>query len=307
MGSNPTRPTTDQPGTFHAQFAGVITNHILWLQREGYKPQTIESHSRILRHLAKQCNLSDPESVREYLANHRASAGRKENIVGVYSLFSKQQGIAFSKPRYTREDSLPFVPLQQEMEAILQAATNLRHSTLLRLLYETGMRIGEGHAVTFKSFDFERRTVRVVPEKGSRARELKISPKLCALVMQFYAKYPDGMLPDQQSARKHLGRVRRSLAKISCNPRFLNVHLHTFRHFRAIYEYHRTKDLLYVQQILGHRSISNTVRYARFVDWETDEYIAKAAKNLEEASKLIESGFDYVTEMDSVKLFRKRK
>jgi hypothetical protein len=33
----------------------------------------------------------------------------------------------------------------------------------------------------------------------------------------------------------------------------------------------------------------------------------KAAKTLEEAAKLIEAGFEYVTDVDGVKLFRKRK
>ena len=194
------------------------------------------------------------------------------------------------------------------MEAILQASKNLRHATLLRLLYETGMRIGEAGFLSFKSFDFEKRVVRVIPEKGSRARELKISEKLCAMAMQFYAKYPDGKFPNYQAARKHLGRVRKQLSKISFNPRFLNVHLHSFRHFRATFLYHQTKDLLYVQQILGHRSISNTVRYTRLVDWaDSDQFVCKVAKSLEEASKLIEVGFDYVTEMDGIKLFRKRK
>jgi len=39
----------------------------------------------------------------------------------------------------------------------------------------------------------------------------------------------------------------------------------------------------------------------------TEEFICKAAKNLKEVSELIESGFDYVTEMDGCRLFRKRK
>ena len=34
---------------------------------------------------------------------------------------------------------------------------------------------------------------------------------------------------------------------------------------------------------------------------------AAVAKNLEEACKLVEIGFEYVCDMDNVKLFRKRK
>lgn len=37
------------------------------------------------------------------------------------------------------------------------------------------------------------------------------------------------------------------------------------------------------------------------------EYTVKTAKTAEEARKLIENGFEFVTEMDGIMLFRKRK
>jgi hypothetical protein len=43
------------------------------------------------------------------------------------------------------------------------------------------------------------------------------------------------------------------------------------------------------------------------VNFTSEEYTCKVAKSLEEASKLIEAGFEYVTEMDRIKIFRKRK
>ena len=38
-----------------------------------------------------------------------------------------------------------------------------------------------------------------------------------------------------------------------------------------------------------------------------DDYEVKIAETIEEAIKLLEVGFDYVTDMDGKKLFRKRK
>ena len=40
---------------------------------------------------------------------------------------------------------------------------------------------------------------------------------------------------------------------------------------------------------------------------ENDEFVCKVARSLDEAKERVESGFDYVTEMDSIKLIRKRK
>jgi len=72
-------------------------------------------------------------------------------------------------------------------------------------------------------------------------------------------------------------------------------------------EYHKTKDILHVMRILGHKNIKNTLIYTQLVTFENEGFICKAAANIKEATELIESGFDYVCEMANVKLFRKRK
>jgi hypothetical protein len=60
-------------------------------------------------------------------------------------------------------------------------------------------------------------------------------------------------------------------------------------------------------QLLGHRSIKNTLVYTHLVSFEGDEFICKIARSVDEATALVESGFDYVSEIDGVQLFRKRK
>jgi hypothetical protein len=72
-------------------------------------------------------------------------------------------------------------------------------------------------------------------------------------------------------------------------------------------EYSRTKDILYVKELLGHVNINNTRVYTHLVNFGSEEYVCKVAENVEEAKALIESGFEYVTEVNGVKLFKKRK
>ena len=72
-------------------------------------------------------------------------------------------------------------------------------------------------------------------------------------------------------------------------------------------EYHRTKDILYVKQLLGYKSIQNTMKYTQLIDFEDDEFACKVAQTIEEAKELIESGFEFVTDMGDKNLFRKRK
>jgi len=106
---------------------------------------------------------------------------------------------------------------------------------------------------------------------------------------------------------KTFRKQRRRIAHKFGNPRILQIHFHTLRHWKATMEYHKTKDILYVMQLLGHKNIKNTLIYTQLIDVKNDDYVCEVAKSLTEASQLIEAGFEYITEMEGFKLFRKRK
>ena len=72
-------------------------------------------------------------------------------------------------------------------------------------------------------------------------------------------------------------------------------------------EYHKTKDILYVMRLLGHRNIKNTLIYTQLIEFENDEFVCKVAKTVQEASDLIENGFEFICAFEDAKLFRKRK
>jgi integrase len=107
--------------------------------------------------------------------------------------------------------------------------------------------------------------------------------------------------------RRTFIRQRNQVAEKLQNPRIKQITFKTLRHYTATMEYHRTKDILHVMQLLGHRTLKNTLVYTHLVDFASDEYTCKPATTVEEATKLVESGFDYVTTIENVKLFRKRK
>ena len=74
---------------------------------------------------------------------------------------------------------------------------------------------------------------------------------------------------------------------------------------------HQTKDPFYVQDFLGHKCILNTQKYIHLekllFDQQSDEFNVKVAKTVDEACKLVEVGFEYVTSIEGVQIFRKRK
>lgn len=90
-------------------------------------------------------------------------------------------------------------------------------------------------------------------------------------------------------------------------PQLTKIRLYDLRHYFATMLYHKTKDILLVKQQLGHKRIEHTLIYTHLVNFASDDYTCRCAKTLQEATTLIEAGFEYVTEMDGVKLFKKRK
>lgn len=59
--------------------------------------------------------------------------------------------------------------------------------------------------------------------------------------------------------------------------------------------------------MLGHKNVQNTDLYTHLVDFKDDQYYSAVAKTMQEAQKLVEDGWEYLFDMDDVKMFRKPK
>jgi hypothetical protein len=58
---------------------------------------------------------------------------------------------------------------------------------------------------------------------------------------------------------------------------------------------------------MGHKEIETTLIYTQLLNLNEDEWTCQTANNIKDATTLIEAGFEYVTEIDETKLFKKRK
>jgi hypothetical protein len=90
----------------------------------------------------------------------------------------------------------------------------------------------------------------------------------------------------------------------------MKIHFHTFRCWKGTMLYHKTKDMYYVMQALGHKNIKNTMLYVQLEEalfQGEEDYISKVAKTEKQICQLVEAGFEYVTDFEGAKIFRKRK
>jgi integrase len=189
----------------------------------------------------------------------------------------------------------------------------------LRILKETACRPIEAWVLKWIDVDLANRCVTITPAKYSHPRKLKISEQTLNLLSTLpkenqFVFSPSGDKERFADELEHFAinfvKLRTRVADKLKNPRLSMISLKTFRHWKATIEYVRTKDILHVKEMLGHVNIANTLKYihlANAVSTMQDDYVCKVGKTLKECEELISGGFEYVTEFEGVKLFRKRK
>ncbi|MEM0253249.1 MAG: site-specific integrase [Candidatus Bathyarchaeia archaeon] len=286
-----------------------ILEYAWWLKKQGYSESTIIGRVKLLKALVKRgANLYDPESVKETIAKQESwSDGRKELAVEAYSSYLLMIGGKWNQPKYKRVEKLPFIPTEEELDTLINGC-GPKTSTFLQLLKETGMRAGEAWNLKWVDIDFVNNAVRVTPEKGSSPRIFRVSNKLISMLNSLPRKSEKVFGGYQiRGFARSFQRKKKVLAQRHGNPRLLQITFHTFRHWKATMEYARTKDILYVMRLLGHKNIKNTLIYTQLINFEKDEFICKVATSVEEAAELIETGFEFVCDFEGAKLFRKRK
>lgn len=108
--------------------------------------------------------------------------------------------------------------------------------------------------------------------------------------------------------RANFGVQRRRDAEKLKNPRLLRISFHTFRHWKATMEYNKTKNILHVMKLLGHKLINSTLLYTQLISFEGDECDVEVAETKKEITEFLEAGFEWVgQDGDGLTYFRKRK
>ena len=277
----------------------------MWASKKGYRHSTIEGSVRALKSIARHVDLLDSQRTLAYLARLDVSESRKEKLATDLQRFYEFKGIPFTPPRYRRVQRLPFIPLESEVDAVISGCGK-KTACFLQLIKETRVRPGEAWNLRWVDVDTERASVNILPEKDSNPRQLKVSIRLIGMLNAQPKKYCYVFRNPEVGSVSHLHRFRevyrRQRKRISAklqNPRLDQITFKTLRHWKATTEYHKTKDILHVMQLLGHKNIQNTLVYTHLVNWESDESVSKVAKTVKEAQELVEAGFDYVTLKDT--------
>jgi hypothetical protein len=113
-------PTTANDFTKPPKQKGEIIKFLWKMKTDNYSEETMESYSRALETLAKRgADLNNPQSVKETIATQNWSDGTKQNTTNAILLCYKYNGIIASLPNYKRQDKIPFIPTESEIDQLI--------------------------------------------------------------------------------------------------------------------------------------------------------------------------------------------
>lgn len=296
-------PILNQPNT--------ELNVLASLEANGASETSIKEKAKRFRYLRKLADIRIPEEVKKAIALLKVSNGTKRNLCNLYQKYVDYYKLQWTKPKYKHQRKLFKIPTREKLEMLI-AHAGRKLATKLQISYETGLRPIEVVSLTPQEIDFDHKLILPRTAKNGAPRALKFSLKLEAMLKEHIQreeiKPTERLFKTKPRTYAQNFRIsRNALAKKLKDQDIRTIRLYDFRHFYATNLYSKTRDILLVKTKLGHKEINNTLFYTQLIDFEEDEYIVKGAETKEKAMKLIEAGFEYITEMEGTKLFRKRK
>ncbi|MBW5448050.1 tyrosine-type recombinase/integrase [Cohnella sp. CFH 77786] len=165
-----------------------------------------------------------------------------------------------------REKKLPTVLTTAEVIRLLDSVRNIKHRTILTLIYSSGLRVGEAVKLKRQDIDPVRKTLHIRQGKGKKDRYTVLSSKAYQLLESYLNRtnveqflFPSGKdttRPIQVRSIQYVFDRAKREAGIS-KP----VTVHTLRHSFATHLLEEGTDLRYIQELLGHASSKTTEIY----------------------------------------------
>ncbi len=255
-----------------------IDNFRKYLLSKRYSPNTITVYCDALRSfLTFYRNKSVKDITNEdvilynndYILKNKFSVSYQNQIVNAIKLFFRtvyEKSIQVEKiHRPKREKKLPNVLSKEEVKAILDAHSNIKHKMMLSMIYSCGLRCGELLALQPVHIDSKRNIVLLKNSKGKKDRIAPLSPKILEMLREYYKLYKpttylfEGQTEGTPYSDKSLQQVlKQALDKAKITK---PVTLHWLRHSYATHLLESGTDLRYIQELLGHNSSKTTEIY----------------------------------------------
>ncbi len=252
------------------------------LQRRNYAVETIRSYILSVKQFAEYFSRSPEkmgaEELRRFqlylLKEKKLAPGTVEMRMSalrfLYKKVLKRRDLTYDDlifPKTPRK--LPVVLSQEEVRRLIEAAPNLMYRTMLMVLYSTGIRRTEASRLKVSDIDGERRVLHIRQGKGSRDRDVPLTPKLLEALREYWRwkKSTHYLFPSTPGRRGVEGPISDKVVWYACKIAGLKAGIqkrigpHTLRHSFATHMLEGGADLRTIQLLLGHQELKDTIIY----------------------------------------------
>lgn len=248
-----------------------------WLRSKRYSESTITTYSEALKsflvfYREKPIAAITNEDVivynNEYILKNNLSISYQNQTINSIKLFFKiihdSKIVIEELHRPKNAKRLPNVLSKEETFQLIDLTTNLKHKTLLALIYSSGLRISEAINMKITDIDSKRMLIHVKNAKGKKDRYTILSTKVLVLLREYYTIYkPKTYLFEGEYGKQYSSRSAQSVLQQSAKKAGITkqISLHTLRHSFATHLLESGTDLRYIQDLLGHSSPKTTMIY----------------------------------------------
>lgn len=275
---NPTDPYKTVPEIkFDDKKIAAILTFEQWLKSRRYSPNTIKTYLDAMRvffryYIDKEMNSIDNGDIirfnNEYILKKNLSSSYQNQMVNAIKLFYRtveNRVLEIEKVhRPKREKTLPNVLSKEEVKGILEVLGNIKHSSMLSLIYACGLRCGELLHMRPTDIQSLRGLVIIRQGKGMKDRVVPLSQKLLEQLRAYYKAYrPKEWLFEGQTGGMYSEKSIQNVLKQAVKKAGIKkpVTLHWLRHSYATHLLEAGTDLRYIQELLGHKSSKTTEIY----------------------------------------------
>jgi integrase/recombinase XerD len=249
-----------------------------WMAHRRYSESTINTYVAMLGYFLrfitpKKSNEIEANDmvrfVNEYIIPRRLSYTFQNQVISAAKLFFKNvhkmdfDVECFERPR--REHKLPNVLSKEEIKAILQAPSNLKHRAMLSLIYACGLRRSELLNLKPGDVDSVRNVLLIRNAKGKKDRITPLFDMILRLLKEYDIAYKpvNWLFGGQVKGTRYSEKSLESVLKQSVTKAGIKkpVTLHWLRHSFATHLLESGTDLRYIQELLGHSSSKTTEIY----------------------------------------------
>jgi len=196
------------------------------------------------------------------------------------TVLKKEATVPVLLPRKIGQQKLPDILSLTEVKKIIQATSNLRNRTLLIITYGAGLRASEVAKLQVGDIDSDRMMLHIRNGKGGKDRYTPLSNVMLKSLRHYWREVRSRQNKNSKSqsnthrnAFLFLNQSGKPLSPASCTAIYKQAKqaagitkqggIHGLRHAFAIHALETGTDLYVIKQLLGHASITTTVRYVR--------------------------------------------